>query len=84
MTDNLKRDLTEGKVSKVQDKPTCVHALGAVEKKDGGLRPITDCKHPIGMSINSYMETTANTFKFHSVDDAVSHIKQGSYCTVTD
>ena len=84
MTDNLKRELTEGKVSKVQEQPTCVHALGAVEKKDGGLRPITDCKRPIGMSINSYMETTANTFKFHSIDDAVSHIKQGSYCAVSD
>ena len=84
MTDNLKRELMEGKVSRVGWKPTCVHALGAVEKKDGGLRPITDCKRPIGMSINSYMETTANSFKFHCVDDAVSYVKQGSYCAVTD
>ena len=39
------------KLTMVDFQPTCVHSLGAVTKSDGGLRPITDCKRPIGLSI---------------------------------
>lgn len=49
--------------------PLCVHALGAVRKKKGGYRPITDCKRPLHRSINNYMDETFKPFKYKSSDD---------------
>ena len=43
MSELLLKELAEGKVSECYVKPQCVHALGAVQKSDGRLRPITDC-----------------------------------------
>ena len=35
----VKGELDTGKLSLVSSAPTCIHALGAVTKKDGGLPP---------------------------------------------
>ena len=64
MDDTFEKELEQGKVSLVDVCSTCVHALGAISKSDGSLRPITDCKIPIGTSINSFMETTYCSFSY--------------------
>ena len=52
----LQQELKEGKISHVTYKPKCVHAYGAVPKKNSeDLRPITDCSRPYGNSINNYI-----------------------------
>ena len=33
-------------------KTVCIHALGAVSKPDGSIRPITDCSRPVNNSVN--------------------------------
>ena len=53
--------------------PHCVHTLGADPKAGGGFRPITNCKRPLGSSINIYMSETVATFTYNSVD-VVSNI----------
>ena len=51
----IREELSEGKYLVVSDKPHCIHALGAIPKNGGGYRIITDCKRPIGSSINNFL-----------------------------
>ena len=53
----IRRELDEGMISIVDSKPKCVHALGAVPKASGGIRPITDCSRPLGKSINNFCDS---------------------------
>ena len=80
LLDELKRD----KVSFASRFPHCVHALGAVRKSSGKLRPITDCRRPLGASINNYMHTTCSTFSYTHIDDVTDALSQGSYMAVVD
>lgn len=65
-------------------KPACVHALGAVRKKSGSFRPITDCKRPLTRSINNYMNTTYQPFKYHSSDSVCELMKPSCYMATVD
>lgn len=58
--------------------------MGAVPKKSGGWRHITDCKGPIGSSINSFMTTTYKEFCFASVDNVMDMIQPGYYMASVD
>ena len=71
LTSSVRQELSEGKISKVEQKPLCVHSLGAIRRPDGRVRCITDCSRP-DISINNHMNNTARKFAFSSVDDAVS------------
>ena len=62
-------ELADGKFLVAQSKPRCVHAIGAISKADNTYRPITDCKRPLSVSINNYMKTTCDTFKYMTVDN---------------
>ena len=65
------------------DRPTCIHALGAIKRPDGRVRCITDCSRP-DTSINDYMDTTAKKFVFSKVDDAVAVSSQDGTGAVID
>ena len=39
-------ELSSGKLSIVSSTPYCIHALGAIKKKGGTFRPITDASRP--------------------------------------
>lgn len=84
MSENLITELSEGKVTRVDTQPFCVHAMGGVRKKDGSLRPITDCKRPIGHSINTVMHSTAIQFRFKTLDYVSTLIKKDCYLGVVD
>ena len=49
----IHKELAEGKFVIADNKPVCVHSLGAIPKANGSFRPITDCKRPLYMSINN-------------------------------
>ena len=66
MSKLLLDELAEGKVSLAEEKPPCIHALGAVPKSDGRLRPITDCSLPADCCVNAHMSTTCNGFVYNS------------------
>ena len=67
MDSTIVRELSEHKVTPVDHRPKCIHALGAVEKADGSLRPITDCSKPDKISINNFMTSTYRYFTYNSV-----------------
>ena len=65
MDDIVRQELSMSKLSMVDSPPQCVHALGAIEKSNTGkLRPISDCRQPLGQSINNYMSDTCSKFQF--------------------
>lgn len=82
--DKLIRDeLNEGKYVIATSTPKCVHSLGAVKKSDGSYRPITDCRQPLGRSINNYMKETHHSFTYNTVDYVASLMQRDCYmCTV--
>ncbi len=61
-------------ISEVKVKPRCIHALGAVEKSNGKLRPITDCSMPGKKAINNYMDTTFRSFSYKSINSVVTKL----------
>lgn len=77
-------ELSSGKLSIVSSTPHCIHALGAVEKKGGSFRPITDASRPSGASINSFMEATFQTFKYKTIDTVSAVMQPLCYMAVTD
>ena len=84
ISDIIISELTDGKLSLVESAPHCIHALGAVPKKGGTFRPITDASKPAGSSINSYMESTFQTFKFKTIDTVSAAMSEGCFMAVTD
>ena len=80
----LLRELAEGKVTRCVEKPVCTHALGAVPKSDGKLRPITDCSVPPDESVNNFMSTTCESFVYNSVNDVTKDLNCGDYMSVVD
>lgn len=83
--DNLFRDeICQGIVVQTNVKPHCVHAIGAISKKDGTYRPITDCRRPLGSSINNYMDSTCHTFKHKTLDLLCDQLSRGDFMCCTD
>ena len=78
------RELNEGMICEVTVPPHCVHALGAVPKPDGGIRPITDCSRPKGESVNNYCGSLFKEFSYKSVDNVVKLLTWGNYMSVVD
>ena len=68
MTEILKRQLDEGIITKVDAQSRCTHALGAVPKGDNGIRNITDCSRPVGISVNYHCTSLIDNLCFKSVD----------------
>lgn len=84
MDDIVASEILSGAMSLVEDKPHCIHALGAVPKPDGGIRPITDCSRPWGTSINDNMETSELKFTYKGIDTVVDMLNPGDYMCVID
>lgn len=80
----IRAELEEGMISIVEQVPHCIHALGAVGKPDGGIRPITDCSRPTGRSINNYSSSLVESFHYMSIDDVTDILCKGDYMSVVD
>lgn len=83
MCKTINDELQSGQISQLSTPATCVHALGAVIRPDGRLRPITDCSRP-NISINDHMVETASKFKFSHIEDTRSMIYPQGYGGVVD
>ena len=84
MNSSIQEDLGEGRISNVEEKPTCIHSLGAVPKSTGGYRTITDCSRPEGMSVNAHSTSLAPKFKLKNIDYAVGLLEEGDHMSVVD
>ena len=63
------KELAEGYLKIVKDKPNCIHSMGAVPKPEWGIRPITDCSMPRDISVNIFCDNTIEDFQYKSVDN---------------
>lgn len=73
----FKDEVFQGIIIPTTSIPHCIHAIGAVPKKDSSYRPITDCRRPISSSINNYMMTTCQPFKYNSLDMVCNRLSRG-------
>ena len=80
----VSRELEEGCISPSKGKPTCVHALGAVPKTGGGIRPITDCSRPLGTSVNNHCRSLLHDFSFKNIEYVVSLLSGDEFMSVID
>ena len=85
MNATINQELLEGIVSVVDSRPTCVHALGAVDKDHGeSVRCITDASRPSHNCINLYMDDVVEKFSFVAVKDVVKEMTQNCYMSILD
>ena len=80
----IEGELQEGAISLVNTKPTCIHALGAVPKLDGGIRHITDCSRPFGISVNNHCESLIEEFCFKNISNVTDMVQENYFMTVVD
>ena len=72
------KELVEGYLKIVQEKPTCMHGMGTVPKPHGGIRPITNYSMPRDISVNNYCSDIIEDFQYKSVDNVLaSHAPGG-------
>lgn len=82
--DLFNEEIASYKYKLVEAPPWCVHAIGAVPKGDTDYRPITDCRRPIGLSINNFMNSTFNNFRYETLDNVCTKLKVGTYMATVD
>ena len=76
------QNIANGVYEKVEDKPKIVSALGAVPKKNGGIRLIHDASLPEGRALNDY--ASKEPCRYQTVTEAVSHVRRGWYMAKVD
>lgn len=67
-----------------EEKPHCIHALGAVEKPYRDIPPITDCGRPDDECINANTDSLVQKFRYKSVNNVVDILQKGDYMSVID
>ena len=77
-------ELSEGYLKIVNNKPDCIHSIGAVPKPDGGVRPIIDCSRPDKKSVNNYCSGIEETFTFKSVENVLALLQPQDFMAVID
>ena len=80
----IAKEVNEGKFSIVINKPSQIHALGAVPKPNGSVRHITDCSRPLKNSVNNFMRQTFSTFSFNTIDTVIKNVSPGSFMATVD
>ena len=77
-------ELEAGNYVITNEPPTLISAIGTILKSDSNeVHLIHDCSRPTENSLNSH-NTENETFKFQTMDDALKHIKTGSYLVKVD
>ena len=80
----LAQELSNDKLSLSTDRPTQIHAMGALPKKDGGIRIITDCSMPRKSSVNNYMKNVFSHFSYNTIDEVIKHVKPNCFMATID
>ena len=76
-------ELQDGNYVLCDSPPSLVSRLGAVPKKDGGIRLIQDYSRTIGKSLNDYASIEMS-HKFQTIDAATSSVQAGYYVSKVD
>jgi len=75
-------EIAEGRYILCKDPPKIISAMGAIPKKQGGVRLIHDCSRPAGGSVND--SSLRDKFQYQSLQDAISSIKPGDFMAKVD
>ena len=85
MDELFRKEFSLDRISRVTNKPQCIHPIGRVPKKDSGKsRQITDCSRPHGSSLNDYIKRDLESFRMNSIDTAVSFACSNCFYAITD
>lgn len=84
MDNIIRSEINEGMITARVTKPHCVHALGAVSKPDGGIRPITDCSRPLDIAVNNFSSSLFENFHYMSVGDVTKNLCYKDFMSVID
>ena len=93
MSKKLLTEMEQGKVFVTDVEPKCVHALGAVFKKQEPweegppqIRPITDCSRggPGFESVNEHSAQVTTKFSYKTVDDVCDLMTPNSFLSTVD
>ena len=76
-------EISEGRYKVVSQKPKLISSLGAIPKKDGGIRLIHDCSRPENNAVNDYY-CSGEKYSFESVKEAEKLIQPGYYMAKVD
>lgn len=80
----VRKELAEVYISQVSEKPTCIHALGAVLKGSDSICSITDCSRPLGEAVNAHYGNLAKKFTYNSFHDVAACLVPNCYLSVID
>ena len=80
----IRAELAEGKITRVDKPPHCIHSLGTVRKDDSSIRPIADSRRPLGLSINTKISDVCSTFSYRNLDNVVEFMTPFCVFTVID
>ena len=80
----FRSELEAGKLSITQDGTRYVHAVGAIQKKSGKCRLITDCRRPLDSSVNNFMSATSSKFHYVTFDRICELVEPGDYICYID
>ena len=73
MDELFPKGVSLGRISRVANKPQCIHPIGRVPKKESEKsRQVTDCSRPHGFSLNDYIKRDLESFRMNSIDTALS------------
>lgn len=72
----IENEILERKLSIVDQKPNCIHAIRVIVKENNYVRPITDCKHPLETLVNLHTNNVLNSFAFVKFDPILSEIER--------
>ena len=75
------KELAEGYLKIVKDKPDCIYSMGAVPTLDGGIRPITDCSMPRDISVNNNCDDIIVDFQYKKeINGETVYIEDSRLC----
>lgn len=84
LSDLLFGEIRSGKLSIVDKRPSCIHAMGVIPKSNGSIRPITDCKRPLKASVNNFTDSVFSRFSYVTIDNVLSSLERNMFMSVID
>lgn len=80
----LKKEISLGYITKVDEKPHCIHGMFGILKTNGSIRGIIDCSQPKGHSVNNNTSEVCLKFSYNSVDNVNDIMVKNDYISTID
>lgn len=87
VTENILEEILDGRLTLIDDKPTCIHVMGIIEKelgRGGGVRKNTDCSQADRTSVDQFINDIFEPFHFVRIQEIISSISAGMWLSSID